>query len=460
MLLAFATSPFMAALLHQSGPGRRPWVLIAGLAMALGVGLLDVVTGVEINLALLYLLPVCFVAWYGERADSISAVLFCGAVWMAAEYCLGPQYSHPAIFLWNAAVRIGTFALVAVLLGKLHATLQSERNARATALEATRAKSEFLAKMSHELRTPLNALFGVADLLAETRLSPEQAQYLEMFRVEGEQLRRLINDILDSTNVADNAPLAALGPVKGPTAEAPGVQPTYSRPPRLLVVEDYHFNMMLVLRFLAELGADIDKAETGRVAVDRVQASEYDLVLMDVQMPEMDGLAATRSIRSWERAHGRPATPIIALTASVLNAERNQCFAAGCTGFIAKPVKKQELLAAVRRVLNLPAGPVAGTNPPAKVRVDPEIASLTPRFLEAVREGLLEIRRASADKNMEIAIRRAHQIAGTGGSYGFHEISELGRKLETAAKAGDSVGLAQFLTQLETYLATVEIVYE
>src|SRR5476649_1720387 len=77
-------------------------------------------------------------------------------------------------------------------------------------------------------------------------------------------------------------------------------------------------------------------------------ARHYDLVLMDRQMPVMDGLAATRKIRAWEQANNRLPTPIIALTASALKGDREMCLAAGCTAFLTKPIKQEVLLQAIR----------------------------------------------------------------------------------------------------------------
>ena len=77
-------------------------------------------------------------------------------------------------------------------------------------------------------------------------------------------------------------------------------------------------------------------------------AGHYDLVLMDRQMPVMDGLTATRKIRAWEQANDRPPTPIIALTASALKGDREMCLAAGCTAFLTKPIKQEVLLQAIR----------------------------------------------------------------------------------------------------------------
>ncbi len=102
------------------------------------------------------------------------------------------------------------------------------------------------------------------------------------------------------------------------------------------------------MAYLEDTPYRVEIAETGAIACEMFAARPYDLVLMDRQMPVMDGLTATRKIRAWEQANGRPPTPIIALTASALKGDREMCLAAGCTAFLTKPIKQEVLLQAIR----------------------------------------------------------------------------------------------------------------
>ena len=131
-------------------------------------------------------------------------------------------------------------------------------------------------------------------------------------------------------------------------------------PLRILLAEDALDNRLLIQAYLKKLPYQIDIAENGRVAIEKFKGSRPDLVLMDVQMPEVDGLSATRAIRQWESEHGLSPTPIIALTASALEDDVNRCFAAGCDEHVSKPFKKPVLLAAIRNAVAMHPIAVAG----------------------------------------------------------------------------------------------------
>jgi CheY-like chemotaxis protein len=120
---------------------------------------------------------------------------------------------------------------------------------------------------------------------------------------------------------------------------------------RILLVEDNEFNALVARTELEEWypGARVDHALNGAKAVELVKGNRYHVVLMDIQMPVMDGYDATRAIRalSGDKAN----TPIIAMTANVMAAERQRCFDAGMDGFIPKPFKKEDLLGEIGRVV-------------------------------------------------------------------------------------------------------------
>ena len=116
----------------------------------------------------------------------------------------------------------------------------------------------------------------------------------------------------------------------------------------VLFVEDSEDNRLLINSYFRNTRYQIDLAENGEVAVERFVSGQYDLVLMDIQMPVMDGYTATRTIRRWEKDRGVTPTPIIALTAYALKEEMEKCLKVGCTAHISKPIKKYALMQAIQ----------------------------------------------------------------------------------------------------------------
>jgi CheY-like chemotaxis protein len=117
---------------------------------------------------------------------------------------------------------------------------------------------------------------------------------------------------------------------------------------RILLAEDSADNCTIMVAYLEHTPYRVEIAATGAIACEKFTEGNYDLVLMDWQMPIMDGLAATRTIRAWEQANDRPPTPIIALTASASKGDKEKCLAAGCTAFLTKPIKQEVLLQAIK----------------------------------------------------------------------------------------------------------------
>jgi CheY-like chemotaxis protein len=138
-------------------------------------------------------------------------------------------------------------------------------------------------------------------------------------------------------------PLPAAGDAR-PGPARPSTPAPLVRPLRLLLVEDSPLNRLVVTAHLEKTSDMIDVAENGRAAVDAVKARRYDLVLMDVHMPEMDGYEATETIRRWEQEERRPRTPIVALTAHAMKQDVERSRLAGCDEHVTKPVRKQTLL--------------------------------------------------------------------------------------------------------------------
>jgi len=135
-------------------------------------------------------------------------------------------------------------------------------------------------------------------------------------------------------------------PVALPTTPTPAV-PVPGK--RVLVVEDNRLNQELVVGYLEDSAFEVTLATDGRIGVDLYSRESFDVVLMDWQMPEMDGIEATRAIRALEQARGSKRTPVIAMTAHAMPGDREACLAAGMDDYLVKPYSLQELLDALHR---------------------------------------------------------------------------------------------------------------
>jgi signal transduction histidine kinase/ActR/RegA family two-component response regulator len=238
-----------------------------------------------------------------------------------------------------------------------------------------------------------------------------------------------------------------------------------ARPLHLLLADDNATNVFMVEAMLRRSGHQLDTAGDGVQAVERFRASRYDLVLMDVQMPTMDGLSAVREIRRWEAAQGMPATPVIALTAYATDADARRSLEAGCSAHLTKPVSRARLLAAIEQWCGAPEPapglpPVAAPPPPSggatltaneQARVSALLASpaLDARaglermggdalsYLRVLEHAVVflsswpEAYRAAASP--EAAARRAslvHDLIGVAGAVGAPTLLERARLLE------------------------------
>ena len=135
------------------------------------------------------------------------------------------------------------------------------------------------------------------------------------------------------------------------------------RPLRILLAEDSADNRLLIAAYLKNTPHRLETAENGELAVSKFAAGRYDLILMDMQMPVMDGYSATREIRKWQNERAMAPVPIIALTASALKEDVERSLEAGCDQHVAKPVRKATLLAAIRDIMKKPGGAGATISP-------------------------------------------------------------------------------------------------
>ncbi|WP_411286460.1 PAS domain S-box protein [Phenylobacterium sp.] len=226
----------------------------------------------------------------------------------------------------------------------------------------------------------------------------------------------------------------------------------------ILMAEDSPDNCTIALAYLEDTPYRIDIAETGVIACEMFKAGRYDLVLMDRQMPAMDGLTATRALRAWEKANGRPPTPIIALTASALKGDREACLAAGCTAYLTKPIKQDVLLQAIKdySAIGAPLSPEDAGSKATTSRAAQRLVERAPAYLENCRENIILMHEALDRADFEVVVLLAHNLRGSGGSFGFQAISEIGADLERAAEDADIDVSRRLVGDLSRFLDEVE----
>jgi signal transduction histidine kinase/DNA-binding response OmpR family regulator len=288
------------------------------------------------------------------------------------------------------------------------------------------------------------------------KLARLRAQGLSTWLIKPIKRADLLDAIANITNVAQTRSL----PIERAPLHLPA--PTHS-PLRILLAEDSADNRLVIQAYLRGTSYQLDFAENGKIAVDKFVRGSYDLVLMDHQMPVMDGYTAVRAMRKWEREQGRTPTPVIALTASAFATDVRACLEAGCNAHISKPVKKEVLLQALQTAESIKAGPVLiqslAHDPAPTVEVPAMLKELVPGFLANKRKDVLLLRAALQDRDYETLRRLGHTLKGEGGSYGFDAITELGAGLEEAAQKENTQALERLIEALARYLEDVAVVY-
>jgi PAS domain S-box-containing protein len=258
-------------------------------------------------------------------------------------------------------------------------------------------------------------------------------------------------------------------------------------PLRILLAEDNVVNQKVALRLLGQMGYRADVAANGLEAIEAVERQTYDVVLMDVQMPELDGFEASREVnRRWPGAR-RPR--IVAMTANAMQGDRELCEAAGMDDYVAKPIRVEELVAALERcrrraeargeagdpgasVAPAPATDEPGGAAPSRAAgaaaIDPRaiealaasmggpfIAELIDTFGADARELIATLRRALAAADVDSFRRAAHSLKSTSETLGAAGLAAMARDLETLARAGSVTGAGD---RVEHLAAEYEIV--
>jgi CheY-like chemotaxis protein len=216
---------------------------------------------------------------------------------------------------------------------------------------------------------------------------------------------------------------------------------------RILLAEDNVVNQRFVARLLEKLGHTVVAAANGREVLAALEKQAFDLVLMDVQMPEMDGLETTRIIRKRERSAGTH-LPIIATTAHAMKGDRERCLAAGMDGYVSKPIRVEELFEAVERLVISSDRTVTPAAPheecidwqAALARLDGDgelLGELAQLFLNDLPKQMTAVREAIEQQQRQALERAAHTLKGSVGNFAARAAFQAVRNLEMLARQGN-----------------------
>jgi len=273
------------------------------------------------------------------------------------------------------------------------------------------------------------------------------------------------SELYDAIMVATGAKSAKQAELAN-DSEAPQIRPLH-----ILLAEDSLVNQKLAVSLLEKHGHQVTVVPNGKEAVAQLETRRFDVVLMDIQMPEMDGLEATALVRAREkRAGGR--VPIVAMTAHVMKGDRERCLEAGMDGYVPKPVNSQTLLSAIASV--------TGTSPAERARFDDrggnddlepvdwnrarQVVQGDERLLKEIAEtfigelpGMMHaIRRSCKNGNHNELKRAAHTLKGALGHWGARQAVSVADRLEDMASGNETRRLGETVSELEQEIARVK----
>jgi CheY-like chemotaxis protein len=231
---------------------------------------------------------------------------------------------------------------------------------------------------------------------------------------------------------------------------------------RILVADDAPDVRLMLARFLQGTSFVPEFVTDGAQAVAAAQVEAFTVIIMDLQMPVLDGMAATQAIRDWEQGAGRAPAPIIALTGDDDAETIAACLAAGYTAHLAKPIRKALLLETLEHyTMTRHSAPAGSSAVPACCELVPvELQDLIPGYLANRQADLANLRVALTAGDLDTIHLLGHRMKGSGGGYGLTGISSLGAALEKSARTGDHASIASLIESLARYLTDVTITYE
>lgn len=223
---------------------------------------------------------------------------------------------------------------------------------------------------------------------------------------------------------------------------------TSSQKLSILLVDDNDENRLVIRSFLKHHPWKILEAKNGLEAVNAFKDKKFDVVLMDMQMPVMDGYTATKEIRKIENERNDGITPILALTAYALKEEVDKSMEVGCNGHLSKPIAKKDLIEGIEAYTK-----------EILVVIDKDLEDLIPDYLKKRASEVIELQEAFAQGDYVKLSAVGHKLRGSAGSYGFSELSNIGKEIEDRSKFSDAAAVGHALVQYQLYLNKVKVSY-
>ena len=208
----------------------------------------------------------------------------------------------------------------------------------------------------------------------------------------------------------------------------------------ILIVEDNYDNQQLLSILLSDIGAELTFADNGQQAIDKTLNNTYDLIFMDMQMPVMGGLEATKLLRE---AHYK--NPIIALTANAMKSDYDMCIAAGCNGFLTKPINKEKLFQAVYKYLEIKDEVISEVFDKRSRKMQ----ELIIKFVNSLPEKLDKVEKLRDEKKWNDIRSEIHKIKGVGTSMGYPVVTDIAAEIEQEALKENEVEVDKLLLKMK-----------
>lgn len=196
---------------------------------------------------------------------------------------------------------------------------------------------------------------------------------------------------------------------------------------RVLLAEDNEDNQRLLTLYIEKMGAKLEIAKNGESAIEKALGDDFDLILMDMQMPVLDGIEAVKQLRAKQYKK-----PIVALTANAMIKDRERCLAAGCDDFIAKPIHRNDLYEVVSKYLDKAIPEKKNTTPIYSTLLDeePDLVDIVSRFVDNLPKTTQTLFTSANKSDWDEVKSIAHQLKGVGGGYGYPQLTDIAAKIQ------------------------------